>query len=173
MQGSRVLSFTVREMAVRTNAPAKDTRKRILAMAAVLGAWMLLIVGRLIWLQVARHEHYLERAARNQTMQAETLATRGSILDRNGKELAVSVIFNSVFVDQNLFKDDTERRKAASLLSPLLQISEAELLKKMTGNSGFVWLARRLDPEKSLTVKEVVAKNKLNAIGSFRPDMAR
>ncbi|HMV86526.1 MAG TPA: penicillin-binding protein [Blastocatellia bacterium] len=159
-------------MAVRTNAPAKDTRKRILAMAAVLGAWMLLIVGRLIWLQVARHEHYLERAARNQTMQAETLATRGSILDRNGKELAVSVIFNSVFVDQNLFKDDTERRKAASLLSPLLQISEAELLKKMTGNSGFVWLARRLDPEKSLTVKEVVAKNKLNAI-ALKPEPQR
>lgn len=141
-------------------------------MAAVLGAWMLLIVGRLVWLQVANHEHYLERAARNQTMQAETLATRGAILDRNGKELAVSVIFNSVFVDQNVFKDDAERRKTASLLSPLLQINEAELLKKLTGNSGFVWLARRLDPEKSLAVKEVVAKNKLNAI-AFKPEPQR
>lgn len=153
---------------MRTKAPAKDTSKRILAMALFLGTWMLLIIGRLIWLQVVKHDHYLARAAQNQTMQAETLATRGPILDRNGKELAVSVIFDSVFVDQKLLKDAAERQKAATLLAPLLQISEAELLRKLTGDSGFVWLTRRLDPEKSQVVKEVVAKNKLNGIAFKR-----
>lgn len=153
---------------MRTRPPAKNTSKRVLMIALLLGTWMLLIIGRLIWLQVVRHDHYVSRAAQNQMMQAETLATRGSILDRNGKELATSVIFDSIFVDQRLFKDGTERQKAATLLAPLLQINEAELVKKLTGDSGFVWLARRLDPEKSQGIREVVAKNKLNGIAFKR-----
>lgn len=153
---------------MRTRQPAKDTNKRVLMIALLLGTWMLLIVGRLIWLQVVRHDHYMARAAQNQMMQAETLAMRGSILDRNGKELATSVIFDSIFADQRLFKDDADRQKAATLLAPLLQINEAELVRKLTGDSGFVWLARRLDPEKSQGIKEVVAKNKLNGIAFKR-----
>lgn len=163
-----ILMFTEKDFVVGTKAPAKNTSKRIWAMALVLGAWMLLIIGRLVWLQVAKYEHYLARAVQNQTMQAETLALRGSILDRNGKELAVSVIFDSMFVDQKLFKDDAERQKAATLLAPLLQISEPELIQKLTGDSGFVWLARRLDPEKSQAIKEIVSKNKLSGIAFKR-----
>ncbi len=123
---------------MRTKAPAKDTSKRILAMALFLGTWMLLIIGRLIWLQVVKHDHYLARAAQNQTMQAETLATRGPILDRNGKELAVSVIFDSVFADQKLLKDAAERQKAeAELASVDAEIKKTQDFKDRLQTGGF------------------------------------
>jgi len=133
---------------------------------------MLLIIGRLAWLQIARHDHYVSRAAQNHRSQYETLATRGSIIDRNGKDLAISVIFDSMFVDQRLFKDDAARQNAAKLISPVLGISEAELVRKMTGDSGYVMLARKLDPETALKLREIIAGNNLKAIG-FKKETQR
>jgi cell division protein FtsI (penicillin-binding protein 3) len=139
-------------------------------MALLLVAWMLGIIVRLVWLQVVRHDHYVARAALNQTTQAETLAMRGPIMDRNGQELAVSIIFDSIYADQKQFNDSdpkhlaekqSQRQKTARFLAPLLGMAEGELVKKLTGDSGFVWLARKLDPEKSQAIKEAIEKNHL------------
>ncbi|MEO6724917.1 MAG: penicillin-binding protein [Blastocatellia bacterium] len=144
--------------------------KRTLTITLLLGVWMIGIIVRLIWLQVLRHDHYVARAAQNQTSQIETLATRGPILDRNGKELAVSVIFDSIFADQKMFNDKDAKRlpekqkqrlKTAQILSPLLGMSEVELVKKLTGDSGYLRLTPKLDPEKSQEIKDVIQKNHL------------
>jgi len=151
---------------------AKLTGNRILTIAFLFVVWMLVIIGRLYWLQVAQHDYYLAKARENQQMRLETMAARGAIVDRNDKDLALSVLFDSVFVDQRLLKDDDARRNTARLLSPVLEISEAELVKHVTGNSGFVFLARKVEPEKARAIREVVAKNSLKAIG-FKKEMQR
>ncbi len=157
---------------MRTKQSAKSTGNRILIIAFVLVGWMLLIVGRMYWLQVVKHDHYLARARENQQSQYETMAARGAIIDRNGKDLALSVFFDSVFVDQRLLKTDEARQEAAKVLAPLLEIKEADLVKQMTGNSGFAYLARKIDPEKARAIKEAVAKSGLKAIG-FRKESQR
>lgn len=157
---------------MRTKQTAKTSGNRILIIAFVLVAWMLTIIGRMYWLQVVNHDHYLSRARENQQAQYETMATRGAILDRNGKDLALSVIFDSIFVDQRMLKTDAERQHAAKLLSPLLELKEDELVRQMTGNSGFAFLARRIDPEKARAIREVVAANGMKAIG-FRKEAQR
>src|SRR5262249_59490970 len=48
--------------------------------------------------------------------------------------------------------------------SPLLGFNQSELLKKLTGNSSFLWLKRKLGPEASQAVTEAVAKNKLRGV---------
>ncbi|MEK7833443.1 MAG: penicillin-binding protein, partial [Acidobacteriota bacterium] len=123
-------------------------------------------------LQVVKHDHYLTRARENQQSQYETMAARGAIVDRNGKDLALSVFFDSVFVDQRLLKTDAARQEAAKLLAPLLGIKEAELVKQVTGNSGFAFLARKIDPEKARAIREVVAQSGIKAIG-FRKESQR
>ncbi len=125
---------------------------------------MIIIIWRLGWLQIARHEHYLAKAARNQQKEVELISARGTILDRDGKELAFTVISNSVFVDLKLLKEDQDRQRAARVLSPLLDYKEADLLKKLSGNASFVWLKRKLDPETSKTVKSAIDENKLGGI---------
>lgn len=157
---------------MRTKQTAKTSGNRILIIAFVLVAWMLTIIGRMYWLQVVKHDHYLSRAKENQQAQYETMATRGAILDRNGKDLALSVIFDSIFVDQRMLKTDAERQHAARLLSPVLELKEDELVRQMTGNSGFAFLARRIDPEKARAIREVVTANSLKAIG-FRKEAQR
>src|SRR5262249_51814772 len=116
------------------------------------------------WLQVLKHEHYAEKALQNHQKDANLLATRGAILDRQGKELAVTVLSDSLFVDQTQLKNETDRRKAASLLSGLIGAGESDWLKKISGDDGFVWLDRKLDPEKSRAVITAVREQKVPGI---------
>ncbi|MFN0107689.1 MAG: penicillin-binding protein [Blastocatellia bacterium] len=157
---------------MRTKKSAPETGNRMLIIACVLVMWMLAIIGRMYWLQVVKHDHYLTRARENQQADYEMMAARGAILDRNGKDLALSVIFDSVFVDQRMLKTDEARKKSAEVLAPLLEVKEAELIKQMTGNSGFAFLARKIDPEKARAIREAVAQHGLKAIG-FRKEPQR
>ncbi len=126
---------------------------------------MLVIMGRLAWLQVARHDHYSRRAAINQQKELKTVATRGLIVDRAERELAVSAVADSVYVDLKQLKEEPDRMKAARELSPLLGFDQSDLLKKLTGgNSSFLWLKRKLDPEASQAVSEAVARNNLHGV---------
>ncbi len=138
--------------------------KRGLWIVVFLIVWMLAIIGRLAWLQVVKHGYYLEKAQQNRVKDSTLLAARGTIADRDGKELAVTMLADSVFVDQNLLTNDADRRKAASTLSPLLGAGEADLLKKLTGDDGFVWLKRKLEPEQSKAVITTVEEQKIPGI---------
>src|SRR5499427_1017172 len=141
-----------------------DAGRRALWIAAALCVWMFVIMGRLAWLQVARHEHYSERAALNQRREVKIVATRGPIVDRDERELAISAIADSVYVDLKQLKEGADREKAAHALSPLLGFDQSELLKRLTGDASFLWLKRKLDPETSRAVSEVVAKNSLRGV---------
>src|SRR5499433_369088 len=152
-----------RQPARRPIRQPADAGRRALWIAAALCVWMFVIMGRLAWLQVARHEHYSERAALNQRKEVKVVAARGPIVDREERELAVSAIADSVYVDLKQLKE-ADRERAASALSPLLGFDQSELLKRLTGDSSFLWLKRKLDPETSRAVSEVVAKNSLRGV---------
>jgi len=125
---------------------------------------MFMIMGRLVWLQVARHGHYSERAALNQRKEVKVVAARGPIVDREERELAVSAIADSVYVDLKQLKEEAARERAAGALSPLLGFDQSELLKRLAGDSSFLWLKRKLDPETSRAVSEAVTKNNLRGV---------
>src|SRR5262245_62899993 len=143
--------------------PAEGGR-RALWVAAILCVWMLVIVGRLTWLQVARYDHYSKRAALNQRKEIETVGARGLIVDRAERELAVSAITDSVYVDLKQLKGESDRERAARELSPLLGLNQSDLLKKLSGNSSFLWLKRKLEPDASQAVTEAVSKNHLTGV---------
>lgn len=141
-----------------------DGAKRALWIVAALILWMFAIIGRLAWLQVVKHDHYAGKAIQSQQRKGSVMAARGTISDRDGKELALTLLADSVFVDQKQFKNDEERRKAAGILSSLLGAGEPDLLKKLTGSDGFVWLQRKLDPEKSHALFNTLQEQKITGI---------
>ena len=144
--------------------PDIEIRKKMLWIALLLFTWMIIIIWRLSWLQVVEHEHYLEKADRNQRKEIEVIPLRGSILDRNGKELALTVILDSLYVDLKLLAREEDRQKAARLLAPLLGIEEVDLRTKLSGDSSFVWLKRKLEPETSWRVRRVIKENRLHGL---------
>jgi cell division protein FtsI (penicillin-binding protein 3) len=84
----------------------------------------------------------LQRAAASQQVQTvDVPAHRGTITDRHGVELAVSQAAADVSATPYLVKD---KLNVAKQLAPLLGLQEADVLKKLSASSGFVYLAHRL-----------------------------
>ena len=84
----------------------------------------------------------LKRAAATQQVQTVTLpAPRGTITDRNGAVLAVSEPARDVSATPYLVRRPLE---AAAKLAPLLGADESDVLAKLSQQTGFVYLARRL-----------------------------
>jgi cell division protein FtsI (penicillin-binding protein 3) len=149
---------------MRARRPKIDTRNRILFIALLLFTWVIVIIWRLGWLQVVRNEHYLAKAARNHTKEVELTPARGPILDRNGKELAYTVLSDSIFVDLKLLKGEGDRHQAVRLLAPVLSLDEAELSDKLKGNASFVWIKRKVEPETAQLVRSIIAENGLSGV---------
>src|ERR1041384_1957940 len=74
------------------------SRPRTSFVVIVLCFWMLVIAGRLVYLQVGQYDVLSARARQQQQRTVATNAPRGLILDRAGHELARSLAVDSFFV---------------------------------------------------------------------------
>ncbi len=69
-------------------------------------------------------------------------AERGTIFDRNGAELALTVPKKTVWADPRLVADPG---KAAGLLAPILGADAAALATRLSRPADFVYVARQID----------------------------
>jgi cell division protein FtsI (penicillin-binding protein 3) len=127
-------------------------RGRTRFFALLLALWGAVVVARLVQIQIAQGPRYRARAQRQQERRVEIPGQRGSILDREGRELAVSVEATSVYA----IPDDVRApRQAAAALAPVLDLSPAEILEKLSSDRGFVWLRRQLGPDAAEAVQRL------------------
>jgi cell division protein FtsI (penicillin-binding protein 3) len=131
------------------------TPKRLRFLLALCVLVALGIVGRLVELQVRQAPELAERA-RKQLVRSESLpAERGSIFDRTGRDLAISVQVPTIAVDPRLV---TDAPGEARLLSSLLNV-DAELLEERLTRPGakFAYVARKVDEQAAKRVAERAA----------------
>ena len=136
--------------AVQEPGATRWVRVRIFIVAAV----MLLAAGRIMArsyeLQIGKHDQYSERS-RNQHMHSVTLPpSRAPVLDRNGAELAISVMVPSVYADPREVKDPAA---SAAALAPALGLEAEEIEAKISSRKHFVWLKRRVQPDVAKAVE--------------------
>lgn len=129
---------------------------RLLVVAGLAGLWAIAVGGRLIYLQLFLHSDYLARAQRQQQRTVEITPKRGAIYDRNMDTLAMSVPVDSAFAVPNEIGDN--KPLAARLLSSVLGIPEEVLETRFESSGSFVWIERKLPPEKVEAVKALNLK---------------
>lgn len=115
---------------------------------------------RLFYIQVVRAHHYQQIAARRNS-KIPLLARRGTIYDRNGKKLAVSVDAYDIYVNPAEIKPN-QKESVASRLAPLIGWPQEKLLTLLTERSKFAYLERRAGSD----VWEKVKAEKLPGIGA-------
>ncbi len=123
---------------------------RLLILASVALFWMLAVSGRLAYLQLFRHSEYMMRASRQQRRTLDITPKRGAIYDRNLRPLAMSVPVQSAFAIPTEVKDVP---MAARLLSGVLGAPQDYVREKLESGSTFVWIQRKLPPEKVQAIK--------------------
>lgn len=136
-------------------------QKRIAIFLIAVFGCMVLLVGRLLWIQVVQQDRLAERA-KNQLKDSRQLQSpRGTIYDRYGRELAVSTLTKSLYANPSEIKDpDT----TAAVLAPLLGVKPEDIKERISGGGQFIWLKRRLEPAVSDSVKAAIKEHDLKGL---------
>jgi cell division protein FtsI (penicillin-binding protein 3) len=130
----------------------KPPAGRLLALLAALVLALVTIGGRLLVLQLRDAEAY-EALARDQRIhRVELPATRGSILDRSGRVLALSLPAAAVYADPLLVRGPAD---TASRLAKVLDLPSRWLRRALQSPGRFVYLARRVDMDLARQVERL------------------
>jgi len=151
----------IRGRAPTTRAlPLKRSRFWIVCLFFFL--WASAIAGRLFWLQIVRHQEFVERAQKQQQRTFEVAPRRGILYDRNLRELAMTVLADSIYADPTEIAD---KPAAARALAALVHTdpedaltTEDQIAARLNAGHNFAWIARRVTPQVAATVKALNMK---------------
>jgi len=138
-----------------------ESRKRIASLFLIFVALIGALFVRFFWIQVVRGDELAKQALDNRMREIPVKAKRGILYDRNGRELAISVSTDSIYVNPAEIKKAGEEEKTARELAAVLEMDEEKVLSLITSNSSFVWLKRQVDFNVSQQLKEL----KIDGIG--------
>ncbi|RCK81330.1 MAG: Cell division protein FtsI [Peptidoglycan synthetase] [Candidatus Ozemobacter sibiricus] len=115
---------------------------RTIVLFAAMSLVLLLYMGRLVQLQVFQYEDWARRSARNHQSKRVLEMKRGTITDRNGLELALSVETYSVYLFTREVKNLNE---TANLLATVLPMTRDQILQKIGNRKGYLPIIQKLD----------------------------
>ena len=150
--------------AVKPNKPKVVYEKsflqaRYISVLSLILLGLIALVSQAAYVQIVNADSLIDEADKRSLRKQEIQFVRGSILDRNGQLLSVSVPMYSVVADpkfifdENALKDKERWQKLAEALG----ISYSNLIKRVEKDpkSRFVYLSRQISPTLAQYVKEL------------------
>lgn len=149
--------------APRQTLTAPIRRIRFVYVALFFCLWTAVLGLRLVWLQVIRHSDFVERAAKQQQRTFEVAPRRGVLYDRNLKELAMTVLVDSIYAVPSELGEN--RASTAEILAKIVHAdagdnftSHQQMLARFNASRNFAWVARHVDAETATRVRELNLK---------------
>ncbi len=141
--------ISTRQRSVTSNRQSPRPRNRLLVVLAVLIGALAAVLTQVGAIQIAAKGVELrEEGARQWTRTARLSSDRGTIFDRNGEELAMSVPASTVSINPRLITDPEATLATLMALLPLNEDKVASLRNEMqTKERGFVYVARQIPTE--------------------------
>ncbi len=135
------------------NQRMANSRRRIMGLYIITSFLILVLAFRLGWLQIVEGEKYQSIANKQHTSDLVVPSKRGTIYDRNGKELAITTVKSRIWANPYLI-DSPEN--AAVQMSRILKMEETDLLERlMREDTSLVSIARRVDDETVVAIKDL------------------
>lgn len=135
---------------MRASDSARTPTKRLYILAAVLFLWVVAVLGRLVYLQVVKYQFFLNLASRQRGRVIDLNPRRGTIYDRNGAELAMSIDVDSIFAVPSEIPD---QETTAQILGNVLGVDAQDLLTRLRSQKNFAWVKRKVDGDISERVR--------------------
>lgn len=133
-------------------------RKRVACLFLLIAVIMSGLGFRLMYLQFYRSNWLSENAVDQRVRDIPVEAKRGTIFDRNGRELGVSISTESVYAIPAEIVDVEE---TAAKLAAILALDRDKLAVKLKKRQAFTWVKRKVDTE----VAKAVHRLNLPGIG--------
>jgi cell division protein FtsI (penicillin-binding protein 3) len=143
----------------------RTIERRIGLLFAAFLLCFLMIVGRAFWLQGVQGAQLASEASYQQTEVVTVPGLRGTMLDRHGQALASSEDAATIFATPYQVKKPAQ---TAEKLASILGEEPADVLKNLTEESGFSYVAKKVD----LPTAARIERLELPGIGEL-PDSRR
>lgn len=138
-----------------TRRGPRERSARYVFLLAVLIVGFVIVAGRLVWLQVVEGPAYAKMALDQRHREMDIPPERGSIYDREGEPLAVSMEARNVYAIPKTVADPAGAAKA---MASVLGGNEADYLAKLTKDATFVYIARKVDIERAKALEALGLK---------------
>ncbi|GAB4387585.1 MAG: penicillin-binding protein 2 [Thermodesulfovibrionales bacterium] len=139
--------------------------KRAVILATTILCGFAFVVMRLADLMLINHERLAAQARLQHLGKKEIGLRRGAIVDRRGRPLAVNVDVESAFFNP---READDPAKAVPVIAEAASLDRAALARKLSSDKGFVWVERKLSPQKAERLRSL----KVKGLG-FVPELKR
>ncbi len=150
---------------------ARWIKFRMGVLCGLLGLGLFSVISSAFNIQVKHGAEWRQIAERQRQRRLKVQPTRGSILDRNGEAIAVSVDVPSVAVNAHEMVRGVPEPKAsmmldanAAKLSSALGLPFAEVQTKLKSKRRFAWLKRRISQEEATALRALIDPRRPDAM---------
>lgn len=130
-------------------------KKRLFFALFCVVLWGILLIIRVCYIQTVKAEDLQKMAYEQQTRDRLITAKRGSLLDRNGEEIAATQSVCAVSVIHNQLEN---KEQAASFLSRKLNLDYDDVLKKVSKKVALVRIKKRVDEKTAQEIRQANIK---------------
>lgn len=155
--------------------------RRIFVVSLLFVCLLAVILGNFAIIQFIKGDYYQKMAYAQQNAWRTISASRGTITDCNGVELAISVAANQISVNQETIKDSASayakkympeasdgvkayQEKIAAALSEILQLDYQEVLEKIQSSGRYKLIAEKISTETGDLVREWISQEHIKGV---------
>lgn len=135
----------------------KMRRRMTLVMMLFLLSF-LAVVFKLAVVQLVQGSELRLEAEEVRTRDLGVAASRGTIYDRNGNKLAVSITADSIAALPKVVQDSGAAVDTAKFLAKKLDLEYTDVYEKLSKDSTYVWIQRKVDFDTAQMIKEAKLK---------------
>ena len=147
---------------MRIQEPTNKNRSRLVFLFGIACLLFVLLALRLGWHQIIRAQEYAQRATDQQTSDSTVQAVRGSIKDRNGRDMAISSATNTIWVRPDSVKgngntpEEIEDHlvRQTRILAEHLQMTEESIREMITSDRKLLRIAKYVDMDVANRIRE-------------------
>lgn len=140
-------------------------KKRLLSVLVIFSVLLLALIVRVAWIQLVNGEWYQKKAALQQNQNRTISPRRGTIFDRNGKELAISASVETISANPQIISQSKQNIDAvAEQLAQILSMEKDDVYKKISKKSRYEIIKRKVDKTVGDQVRKWKQDNNLDGL---------
>ncbi len=148
-------------------APGLSNKKRMLALLCIFALVVVILIGRLTVIQFVDGSELQKKAFEQQNRGRAISPIRGTIYDRNGKKLAISVQVATISCNPNQIAGNAKKisvDEVADGLASILDMDRNKVLKLITKKEGYVYIKKKVDKETEINIRTWISENSVRGI---------
>jgi stage V sporulation protein D (sporulation-specific penicillin-binding protein) len=145
--------------------PSILIKKRLLVILVFFTLVAVSLLGRVAYIQVVKGESLQKKAFEQHNLSIIISPRRGTIYDRNGKELAVSASVETIYVNnQDIEKSNKDKEMIAEELAQILELDKEAVLKKLNKKSEYEVIKKKVDREVGDRVRRWIEEDNISGV---------